>query len=162
MRRRSPGILDYKGAMLIKALYEKASERGEWTPEIASAVGLSPSYFSTIVSGQRSVSVLNESHFQKIAEYLEAPLVQVYVLAEILDATSFFVAQDIENKLQLLYDTLKNDQEWAFAAPNERDWNTTPFAVKALVTLLYQKLVGAKITDAIKLGGKPTKKRTDA
>lgn len=109
MRRRSPATIEYKGAELIKALYEKAANKGEWTSEIADAVGISNSYFSSIVSGEGKVSSLNRDHLVNIQKYLGVPLIQVYVMADILNAEAFMRTDTIDDQMNLTYDLIKND-----------------------------------------------------
>lgn len=151
MRRRSPAILEYDGAELIKALYDKASVVGEWTPEIADAVGLSTSYFSSIVSGERKVSSLNRDHLVNIQKYLGVPLIQVYVMADILNAEAFMRTDTIDDQMNLAYDLIKNDQEWSFLLPKKSTWDESSFAMKAIIALMYQKISSARIVEEIKL-----------
>jgi len=140
MRKQAMNELHYKGAALIKALFEKAGEHGDWIAEVASAIGLSPSFFTTVVSGYRSVDAM-EPHFKRIAEFLAIPLDRVYAMAEIIDSRAVLLSRDLgELKIEAAYEAMCHDQELAFLVPSRMDWEMTPFPVRALIVLMYQHI----------------------
>lgn len=151
VRRRSPSNFDYEGAPLIRALYDQAEQRGEWTNEIADHIGLSPSYFSSIAGGMRPVGALNRATLQKCADYLAVPLVQVYVLAEHLGPEAFLSKETVDTHLDRGFRMIREDSDWSMVAPKESEWKELPFSAKVLIVLLYQRLTGRQIIESIKV-----------
>jgi len=150
-RRRSPASFDYEGAPLINALYQEADRRGEWTNEIAAHLGLSPSYFSSIAGGLRPVSAFGRPTLERAAEYLSTPLVQVYVLAEHLGPKAFLSKETAESQLNRAFKMIREDTDWSMVAPSDEDWARLPFSAKALIVMMYQRIIGKAILSAVKV-----------
>jgi transcriptional regulator with XRE-family HTH domain len=126
-----------RGAALARALEEKAAQLKLNQRETCEMLGLNPAYYSLLLSGERWFGTVAEDKMQKIADFLELPLVSVFMLAEIIKPEDFFRPTSLEKQVDQIFDHLRRDSRFATVVPAQEDWKKTPLGVRLLAALLY-------------------------
>lgn len=132
----------YPGTPLIEALIEKAEERGLDRYGLAEALGMTYSYLTHILNGKRAITGINISRLREISEFLEITLVQVMMLAEIIQPEDFIMQDQLALKQQLesVYRALIHDPDWRGMTPSRDVWNASDDRMKILLGMIYQRL----------------------
>lgn len=128
-----------EGARLIKMIKKAIVERGLQDRAIADIVGVTTIYWNSLANGNRQIKSLGKEKFQKIAEFLGLPLIQVYLLAEHFTAEDFFNSKDLNEQLWLSVRKMQEDPQWAGYAPSAEEWEQTPINVRITLVSLYER-----------------------
>jgi transcriptional regulator with XRE-family HTH domain len=128
-----------EGARLIKMIKKAIVERGLQDRVIADIVGVTTIYWNSLANGNRQIKSLGKEKFQKIAEFLGLPLIQVYLLAEHFTAEDFFNSKDLNEQLWLSVRKMQEDPQWAGYAPSAEEWEQTPINVRITLVSLYER-----------------------
>jgi transcriptional regulator with XRE-family HTH domain len=130
------------GKRLIDFLKMRADRNDEVMTDIAEHLGVSLSYLSSIFRGVRPISGLSRDALVKAAKYLDLPIAQVYLLADILKLSDFDVEQNVNSFCERAHDALSHDPKWAGYAPSAQNWSELSLDVRMLIGLLYAESGG--------------------
>jgi transcriptional regulator with XRE-family HTH domain len=78
-----------KISFLMHILAEEAMNRGQGPAELATEIGISYPYLTTLIHGKKPASSLSLKNLKVIAAYLQVSEVQVFVWAGLLNKDSF-------------------------------------------------------------------------
>lgn len=143
-----PGAL--KGSLLVDAIAHQAVTQGVRIEDLADRFGFAENYWLAIVNGHRSISVSAKPRFERIAEFLDRPLVQVLNLAEYLEPKDFMVRSTLEDELNLVYTTMCGDPQWATFVMAPDKWDQLDVDAKILISMLYQDASRQSLAGQIK------------
>lgn len=132
--------IEQKGHHLRLALRTAMHERSHGTSYVAKQVGISQSYLSELMRGDKPMEQVSDKHLRAFAAYLGVPPVAGFVLAGRLDASDFLeVIPSLEERLANALSKVCASPPAAEAQIQESDLVTLPMPVKMLIVLLYQK-----------------------
>lgn len=129
----------FDGARLVKLIQKTLIDRDLPDRSIADVMGVTQVYWNALANGNRQIKSLGKDKLQKIAEFLNIPLVQVYVLADHLTAEDFFTSKTLDEQLWLSLRKMQEDPQWGAYAPSEEEWEQTPLSVKTTFVTLYER-----------------------
>ncbi len=140
-----------RGSALARAIEERASALGMHQKTVAQKLGFSEPYYALLLSGQRWFGSVAEDKLKRIADFLDIPLLSVYMLAEVIYSQDFYRASSIEDQIQFVLSTLSADRRFAAVIPPARDWKNVPLSIRLLVSILYQDVSGKDLMERFKL-----------
>ncbi len=109
---------------------------------IVDLLGVSQSYWHSLTNGHRSIQALSKEKMQRLADFLDLPLIQVCVLADQFVAEDFVRARGLDDELRRIADELRADARWLAMAPTPKQWAALPLQVRILVSALYEECRG--------------------
>lgn len=108
------------GGLLMAALLECASERGQTLNELSECLGKHYSYLTQLRGGHRSVCNVSDDFTQACAEYLGIPRVEVLIMAGQLGPADFFQPGDAyERALSRAMNFICDDHRYGHLITNE-------------------------------------------
>jgi transcriptional regulator with XRE-family HTH domain len=122
---------------IFEAIWAKMGRNGERPTDVAKFLDITYPYLMALARNERSISGLPKEKLRKIAEYLDVPVGQVFLLAKILQPTDF----DVDKDGKLLEGTrvaMLGDPFWRGFAPTEKEWKRLPKHVQAFIAMLYE------------------------
>lgn len=140
-----------KGARLVNLVRKKAAEKGMTERQIADEFSISPIYWNSLTNGNRLIGSLPRETMEKVAEFVEMPLVQAYVLAGQFEPKDFVVKVRLESQLMASIEKMRADQRWATLAPTDSDWASTALNVKVALVALYESVSQTELLDSVKV-----------
>jgi hypothetical protein len=139
-----------RGLKLVKAVLDRASQLNMDPSEMADVLGYTDSYWKVIARGGRWIGSVGEDKLRLIADFLQLPLLTVYVLAEILNPRDFVYRPSLEKVFAETYQRLKSHGTLAVFAPSEDAWNKSPEETKLLCVYLLSRLMNDELIDLSK------------
>lgn len=132
--------IEQKGHHLRLALRTAMHERSHGTSYVAKQVGISQSYLSELMRGDKPMEQVSDKHLRAFAAYLGVPPIAGFVLAGRLDASDFLeVMPSLEERLEKTLKLVCASPSAAEAQIQESDLVTLSVPVKMLIALLYQQ-----------------------
>ena len=128
-----------RGMALINALKRQCLELKTTPDEVADQLGYHPRYMSILMRGQRWIGSVGHEKLKLLANFLDIPLVTVYVMAGILDPKDFVHHSTLASTLEVGYKNLSQSKVMAAHVPTRDVWEQTPDEVKLLCILLYER-----------------------
>lgn len=126
------------GQRLIDLIRKTLIDRGLPERHMVALLGVSQSYWHSLTNGHRSLQALSKEKLQRLATFLELPLIQVCVLAGQFSAEDFVVARGLDEELERVVAALRSDARWLALAPTQQEWRALPLKVRMLVAALYE------------------------
>lgn len=142
---------DKRGAALARAIEDHATKLGISQKEVAKRLGFSEAYYALLLSGQRWLGAVSEDKLRKIADFLDIPLLSVYMLAEVIHSEDFFRASSIEDQIEAAYATMAKDKRFTTIMPTRKDWETSSLRVRLLCAILYQDVSGKDLLEKFQI-----------
>ncbi len=137
-----------KGQHLKLALRATMRRRAESVSYVAKQVGISQSYLSQLISGDKPMEHVSDQHLRRFAAYLGMPPIAGFVLAGRLSASDFLEsAPPLEQRLEQALGVVLTSPSAAEAQVSEADLAALPVSVKMLIVLLHQR---AEKTDLLR------------
>lgn len=134
------------GRQLRLRLLERIHAQGASITAVANQLGISQSYLSQLLKGDKLFSTMDEAHLRAVSNYLELPAVIGFLLAGKLKQSDF------EEPTVPLAAALKSALEVVAYSPPALEVCVDPTAlhalpepVKLLLVLCYQKAMGVEL-----------------
>lgn len=128
------------GLNLINLVRKTLIDRNLPERHVADLMGVTSIYWNSMTNGNRRISSLPKEKLQRLAEFLEVPLIQVYVLADHFEASDFVVYKSLPSDLERMIDFMRSDPTWLALAPSKKEWDEMPDKTKILVATLYGRI----------------------
>lgn len=142
-RRRRPAEdqsqVSFPGAALVDALLKKAEQEKLQDKELAHVLGISPTHFSFVRSGERRPGGLADEVLRAAAAFLEKPVVEIYHLAEKLTLEDYYYHLDLEDRLDKLYESMREDLIYGSLSLSRKMWSELPLQAKVLIGTMYEQ-----------------------
>lgn len=137
---------------LIKRLWKKAAEKGIGTRELSRILGISYPYLMHLANPKNGRSTdgprgMDREVLRRAAEFLEVPLVQAFVLANILKPEDFFYKPSLAEKLEAAYVHMTQNGLWCGFAPSRAQWDGMTDDLKLSFVMLYEQTVNRSFLD---------------
>ena len=135
------------GGRLIDMLKRRAEKNQGTMNDIAAHLGISPSYLSAIFRNVRPISGMSREAFVNAARYLNLPVTQIYLLADVMTLNDFVTEQDAGVICERVHDAMCLDPKWAGYVPAFSTWTAMPMSMKILIGLLYEASGGPRFSE---------------
>jgi len=129
------------GLKLISLVRKTLIDRNLPERHVADLMGVTQIYWNAMTNGNRRISSLPKDKLQRLAEFLEIPLIQVYVLADHFGPEDFVVHKSLPADLERMIEFMRSDPTWLALAPSPKEWREMSTRAKVLVAALYERLV---------------------
>lgn len=128
-----------KGQPLLDLLQAKLHSDSITLAQLGELLGLSQSYISQLLSGDKPVSALQRDVIRRIAGFLDMPTVLCELLGGRLEASDFFSVRDkYAHALEYALQTVAASNSAMESAVRLDDLLALPDSVKLLLVLLYE------------------------
>lgn len=135
-----------KGKRLRVALKHALRKKGESISGLAAQLGISQSYLSQLLSGDKPIDCIGDDLLRKFAAYIEVPGVAGFILAERLTAADFMaVSPPLLERLSQAMTSISQSSAAIESGIEEGALKALPERVKLLLVLLYQKAYGVEL-----------------
>lgn len=137
---------------LIQMLWKKAAEKGMTTRSLAGVLGISYPYLMHLANPKNIRSTdgprgLDKEVLRRAANFLEIPVVQAYVLANILKPEDFFYKPSLSDKLEAAYRHMLGNGLWCGFAPSQAQWAAMTDDLKLSFVMLYEQTANRGFLD---------------
>ena len=139
------------GLKLINLVRKTLIDRNLPERHVADLMGITTIYWNSMTNGHRRISSLPKDKLQRLAEFLEVPLIQVYVLADHFTAEDFVVYKSLPGDLERMIEFMRSDPTWLAFAPSKKEWSEMSTRAKVLVAALYERLIHKSFLRASKV-----------
>lgn len=135
-----------KGKQLRVALKHALRKKGESISGLAAQLGISQSYLSQLLNGDKPIDGIDDDLLRKFAAYLEVPGVAGFILAERLTAADFLaLSPSLGARLSQAIIPVGQSSAAIESGMEEGALEELPERVKLLLVLLYQKAYGVEL-----------------
>lgn len=125
------------GVRLIQLILDKIKDEDLTQRHFIDYVGLSFPYWRAILYGKRSFGAVKEHKLRKVANFLQIPPVQAFILAGKIESTDFIALASREDQLNRAHEHICADQRWMGLALTKDEWAATPIKTQILIAALY-------------------------
>jgi transcriptional regulator with XRE-family HTH domain len=127
------------GAALIASLWERMSERGHTTKELAEFLGITYVYLMALARGEKPIPQVGREVFKRAADYLGTPVAQAYLLAGALNPEDFVLSSTMDERIARIRKAMMHDAMWCGLALTDEVWQQTPQEARLLICMLYEQ-----------------------
>ncbi|UTH74226.1 helix-turn-helix transcriptional regulator [Chromobacterium sp. IIBBL 290-4] len=127
---------DLLGGQLMWMLVYRAKRLGITQKEVAEILGITRAYLEALMWGRRPVSEISADILKKIAEFIDAPVSQVYLLSGILKISDFSTQDNLDHRMLSHFKTLQLSNELKNILPDEIEWSTWPLELRLSICFL--------------------------
>jgi len=142
---------DKRGVALARAIEDQATKLGLTQQVVAKRLGFSAPYYALLLSGQRWFGAVAEDKLKKIADFLDMPLLSVYMLAEVIHTEDFYRSSTIEDQVKFAFEVMLKDKRFTYRMPTRTDWDASPLRVRLLCAILYQDVSGKDLLEKFRM-----------
>lgn len=130
------------GSLLTALLLNKAAQKDEDLKQVANALGISYGYFIQIKNGERKFNGLSDEVLDRMAAYLELPLLTVYCAADKIPANVLIGADKATFWTDIMsgFEVFKTDPEYSHLFTKELEQLSV--VSKLPLVLAYEKASG--------------------
>lgn len=130
------------GQRLIALIRKRLAERRMSEREIADVIGVTSIYWTSLTNGHRRLSGLPHAKMQRLAEFLEIPVIHAYMLADLYKPSDLVVTKKLDDDLQASLAKMRLDKRWSFLVPDDETLALTPQASRLAIVMLYEHVAG--------------------
>lgn len=142
---------NFRGLALCEEIRRKMDETGVGALEFARLIGLSPSHTNSLMSGGRPWDGTDRVTKEKIAKFLGLPLINVLMLAGIVEPRDFMSDDTLDTSLDNAYSAIKSHPVWGAFCTTKGDWHALPTNARILMALLYEKAMEIEVLQKAQL-----------
>jgi transcriptional regulator with XRE-family HTH domain len=124
---------------LILELEQEIRTRGHTVLEFAERSGISYSYAASLVNGNRKTNHLSRDYLTKIANYLNIPTAQAFLLAEVMEPCDFALKKELLSADQKMAVAMQEHAKWKGFAPKKEEWELLSDNIKAFIVFLFEE-----------------------
>ncbi len=146
-KHQSEAEKNFPGVRLVNLLKRRAEKNNEVMSGIAEHLGVSLSYLSSIFRGLRPVTGMSREAYVNAANYLNLPVAQIYLLADVMKLSDFYPEQSVSAVCERIHDSMCLDPKWSGYVPSASTWTSMPMSVKILIGLLYEASGGPRFSE---------------
>jgi len=125
------------GVRLIQLILDKIKDEDLTQRHFIDYVGLSFPYWRAILYGKRSFGAVKEHKLRKVADFLQIPPVQAFILAGKIESADFVVQASRQDELNSVSEHIRSDQRWMGLSLSKDEWAATPLKTQLLIAALY-------------------------
>lgn len=161
-RTRNEDIPQYiKGYLLLEAVVRRCKEKDlDLKVVITEELNISYQYWKMIQRGDRPVSAFSKDILQRFANFLDIPLINVLVIAEIFSVTDWLPPSSGPSLLDEAFQSLGSDQ-LGVPTVDSSAWDESSSSAKVTLVYLYQALSGKTFIPRISSGSVPRSDKGD-
>lgn len=125
-------------APLIDRLNQRMVQDGLNQGTLARRINVTPSYITSIFSGFRWVPKSDRRVINAIAEYMEVPVLQIFIWAGFFGPSDLIVENDLSSRLNAYFQTITNDPMVRHISPPASEWKKWDDKTKLRYVMLYE------------------------
>ncbi len=134
---------------------------GIQTQEMCDLIGISKTYFVSLVNGNKRTESITAPTLRKIAKFLGRSLVEIELVAGVKSPEDFFSDTDLNSSLFSVYRMMNADPSInQYLAITSREWNDLPQNIQVLIAILYEAKLKKDLLIRPELLQKKTKKKS--
>ena len=134
---------------------------GIQTQEMCDLIGISKTYFVSLVNGNKRTESITTPTLRKIAKFLGRSLLDVELAAGVKSPEDFFCDTDLNSSLFSVYKMMSADPSINHhLAITSREWNQIPQNIQVLIAILYESKLKKDLLIRPELLQKKPKKKT--
>ena len=135
-----------KGQRLRVALKQVLRKKGERISSLAARLGISQSYLSQLLNGDKPMDGIDDDLLRQFAAYLDVPGVAGFILAERLTAADFLATSpSLGERLSQAMMPVGQSSAAIESGMEKEALDALPEKVQLLLVLLYQKAYGVEL-----------------
>lgn len=142
---------DARGMTLIRAIRKRGVELGLDDRQLAEHLGYTQKYFNLLIRGERWIGTVGDEKLKALGQFIDYPLVTVYVMAGILNSKDFTHHATLEGQLEQGYIKLQDHKTLGTFVPEPDIWNATPVESRLLSVILFERLINAELESRARL-----------
>jgi hypothetical protein len=100
--------------------------------------GISFTNLSGIVNGYRWIARCNRDLIDKLAAFLEVPVLQIFIMSGFIKAEDVVITQSLDKTLDLIHQQMLVDQAAAYRVPGVEAWSKWPQDAKLCLCMMYE------------------------
>lgn len=119
--------LTQKEALLLQepflaALKVQMEKDGLTPPLLAKKLGMAYSYIASLTGGTRMIANSERARIETFAEYLNVPVVQIYIWGGLLGPRDFIIRKDLDSTLDNIFQIMESDPALTSIVPTKKEW----------------------------------------
>lgn len=134
-------------APLIERISQRMLENGLNQGALAKRLGITPSYITSMFNGFRWVPKSDRRVIDAIAEYMDVPVIQVFVWAGFFGPADMVVENNLTERLAVAFKVISSDPLVRHITPPLSEWNTWDNKTKLRFVLLYEIMSSKVLMD---------------
>jgi len=91
-----------------------------------------------VMNGHRWLARCNRDMIDKLASFLEVPVLQIFIMCGFIRAEDVVITQSLEKSLDLIHEVMMKDQAAAYRVPGIEAWNKWPLDAKLCLCMMYE------------------------
>lgn len=129
------------GQRLINMIRIEVIKRGLPDRHPADLMGITTVYWNSLANGHRPIARLPKAKLQRLADFLNVPLIQVYILSGHFEPQDFIIMRQHEAELDMMVENMRLHPKWVALAPTVEEWAQMPVRMKLLIASLFEQVV---------------------
>lgn len=129
------------GERLLHVLNRRMSELGHNIDDLAATLNISTPYLRALGTGVRNFAKADIAIIKKIASYVDIPVAQALLLADVLSPEDFFYTS-VNDEIDKARLALSANPLWMGYAPDQEEWDRLSTRTKLLISMLYETVIG--------------------
>ena len=102
--------------------------------------GMTVANMTAIMNGNRWVAKCSRETIDKLANILEIPVLQIYVLSGFITSKDVIFSGNLEETISAIFRKMAKDQRMNYKVPNEANWNKWPLDAKLALCMMYEEM----------------------
>lgn len=135
----APGNASPPGAGLIAALWERMTQVGHSTKDLAQELGITYVYLMALARGEKPIPQVSRDVLKRAADYLGVPVAQTYLLSGALSPEDFVYLPTLDERIEKIREVMSHDAMWCGLALTDEIWAKTPRESRLLICMLYEQ-----------------------
>ncbi|NEX63379.1 helix-turn-helix domain-containing protein [Noviherbaspirillum galbum] len=127
-----------RSAGLIYEMHNKMASHGHSMKDLADIVGVSYPHMTALMAGDRWWAGTDRDVIEKLAKYLEVPVLQVYFWSGFLQPGDQHFDEDLQTRANEVFKRARSDPYTGPIMCSEASWNAAALDLKSMVTILLE------------------------
>lgn len=124
----------------LQTIIDNAEDPIVMRSQIAHDMGITQSTLISLLIHEQPYSNLPYSALRVMARYLKIPGIVLFRELELIQPSDFLPVEDNDDLIEQIYSKMILDPRFAAIAPNNREWEKTPYSIKIMLCVLYERL----------------------
>lgn len=148
----------------LAALKKQMDKDGLTPTQLAKKLDMAYSYIVSLSGGNRMIANSERFRIEKFAEYLNVPVIQIYIWGGLLSPRDFIIRKDLNGTLDNIFHIMESDPALTAILPTETEWTDKklfPEKAKLFAVQLFELYSNKMLLERATLD-KPKSKTTTA
>ena len=133
-------------ARLMDILVEEADIRGHKPVDLAQHLDIGYVYLTQLIRGKKDPAHLSRQKLASIANYLDVPLIQVYIWSGAIRPEDFVHCGKFKANATSILDKMTAHPDWGGFVPTPAEWKKLPPKIQTLLVFAFEQATGQSLT----------------